>query len=70
MAALISVAHHFDMLSVAESVETKADAEWLARAGIDCLQGYLYGAPQLKTTWQDRMKPAASSEDRIAAALG
>jgi len=70
LGALISVAHHFDMLSVAESVETEADAVWLARAGIDCVQGYLYGAPQLNTTWQDRLRPAATSADRIEAAIG
>ena len=58
------------MLTVAESVEVAEDADWLSRAGIDCLQGYLYGAPALKTTWQDRITPAQSSEDRIAAAIG
>lgn len=70
LGALISVAHHFDMLSVAESVETAADAEWLSRAGIDCLQGYLYGAPQIKPKWADHVAPPQTSEDRIAAAVG
>ena len=46
--ALISLARHFDMLVVSESVEHRADAEWLAKAGVDCLQGYHYGAPSMK----------------------
>jgi len=43
--ALCSIARHFGMLTVAESVETAQDAAWLAGAGIDCLQGYHFGAP-------------------------
>lgn len=70
LGALVSVAHHFDMLSVAESVETEADAEWLSRAGVDCLQGYLYGAPQLKVNWHERLRPAENSQDRMRAAVG
>ena len=43
--ALLSMARHFEMLTVAESVETAEDAGWLANAGVDCLQGYHFGAP-------------------------
>ena len=39
------MARHFEMLTVAERVETEADAAWLRGLGIDCLQGYLYGRP-------------------------
>lgn len=46
--ALIGLARHFDMLVVSESVETEAEAKWLAAAGVDCLQGYYYGAPTMK----------------------
>lgn len=70
LGALLSVAHHFDMLSVAESVETPQDAEWLTRAGVDCLQGYLYGAPQLKVDWAERLRPAETAGDRVSAAVG
>jgi EAL domain-containing protein (putative c-di-GMP-specific phosphodiesterase class I) len=49
--ALVSVAEHFQMLTVAESVETAADAAWLAHAGIDCLQGYHFAAPSLRPVW-------------------
>lgn len=49
--ALISIGKHFDMYTVAESVETSADAAWLATNGIDCLQGYLFAAPSLEPKW-------------------
>ncbi|MCS6626673.1 EAL domain-containing protein [Roseibacterium beibuensis] len=50
--ALISLGRHFDMLVVSESVETEAEAAWLAKAGVDCLQGYYYGAPSLTPPWR------------------
>lgn len=43
--ALLSIARQFEMFTVAEAVESTADAEWLRQIGIDCLQGYLFGAP-------------------------
>jgi len=49
--ALLSIARHFDMLSVAESVETAAEADYLTRIGVDCLQGYYFGAPMLRPGW-------------------
>ncbi|GAB5446879.1 EAL domain-containing protein [Gymnodinialimonas sp.] len=45
--ALIGLARHFDMLVVSESVETEEEAQWLVAAGVDCLQGYYYGAPSM-----------------------
>ena len=49
--ALISIAGHFDMFTVAEAVETPDEAAWPASAGFDCLQGYLFGAPSLSPPW-------------------
>ena len=51
-AALIGLARHFDMFSVAERVESEADAEHLAGIGIDCMQGYYYGAPTTTPPWK------------------
>ena len=51
-AALISIARHFEMFTVAESVETIEDATCLVGLGIDCLQGYLYGAPTTMPPWK------------------
>ncbi|MBC7157685.1 MAG: EAL domain-containing protein [Rhodobacteraceae bacterium] len=60
--ALISIARHFDMFTVAESVESAADAAWLIEAGIDCLQGYHYAAPTLRPDWSQ--EPGAGGRRR------
>ncbi len=50
--ALIAVAREFEILVTAESVETKQDAEFLVASGVDCLQGFLFGAPSVKPLWK------------------
>ena len=50
--ALISLGRHFDMLVVAEAVESEAEAKWLAEAGIDGMQGYFFAVPSLKPPWE------------------
>lgn len=52
-AALISIAQHFDMLTVAEFVETEEDVAMLTEMGVDCLQGYYFAAPTTKPDWQN-----------------
>ena len=52
-AALLSIGRKFDMLCVAESVETWADATYLQTMGMDCQQGYLFGAPTVTPVWED-----------------
>lgn len=47
-AALISVAHQFDMVAVATGVETEEEAEILTALGVDCIQGFYIGAPRLR----------------------
>ncbi|MEL7117532.1 MAG: EAL domain-containing protein, partial [Pseudomonadota bacterium] len=49
--AMISLARHFEMFTVAEFVECQEDAEYLAEIGVDCLQGYYFGAPSTKPSW-------------------
>jgi EAL domain-containing protein (putative c-di-GMP-specific phosphodiesterase class I) len=46
--ALMQIARQFDMFTVAESVETAQEAAWLQAAGIDGMQGYLFGLPSTK----------------------
>ncbi len=59
-AALISIAGHFDMMTVAESVENAEDAALLAHMGVDCLQGYYFAAPTTRPSWlQQKTKRAA-----------
>ena len=47
MAAFLAIARQFDMLMVAQGVEQDGEAVWLAQLGVDCLQGYHFGAPKL-----------------------
>ncbi|MCF8483889.1 MAG: EAL domain-containing protein [Rhodobacteraceae bacterium] len=55
-AALLAIGKQFDMMCVAESVETLADATFLQALGVDCLQGFLFGAPTVSPEW---MQPQA-----------
>ena len=50
--ALISIAEHFDMFTVAEAVETAEEAEFLTELGVDCQQGYFHGATKTALPWQ------------------
>lgn len=50
--ALISIARHFDMFTVAEKVECAEDAAFLTELGIDCMQGYYFGAPTSMPPWK------------------
>ena len=54
--ALVAVARQFEMLIVAASVETIEDAEFLMTLGVDCLQGYLFGAPTVRPPWLPQNK--------------
>lgn len=49
--ALIGIAKEFEMVTVAESVETDADAKTACHLGIDCLQGYYFAAPTTRPEW-------------------
>ncbi|KAG1649326.1 putative signaling protein [Nymphon striatum] len=51
MQALVSIAQQFDMFTVAEGVERPEEVEYLAKIGIDCLQGYLFGVPTPSKPW-------------------
>jgi EAL domain-containing protein (putative c-di-GMP-specific phosphodiesterase class I) len=53
--ALVSIAQHFDMYTVAEFVETKEDADYLTSIGIDCLQGHYFGAATVDPVWKARV---------------
>lgn len=53
------IGRHFDMFVVAERVETAAEAECLRAIGVDCMQGYLFGAPTVRPAWAEaQRKPA------------
>ena len=47
----MSIGKHFEMFIVAQGVESPEEAECLRVLGVDCQQGYLYGAPTVKPSW-------------------
>ncbi len=51
--AMATLARDFDMVSVAECVETAEDAMYLQQSGMDCLQGYFFGAPTVRPAWAE-----------------
>ena len=50
--ALLYIAEHFGMYSVAEAAETEAAVQLLARVGIDFLQGFYFGRKTMPPFWQ------------------
>lgn len=52
--ALFGIAKQFNMLTVAESVETQEDAKLATRIGIHCLQGYYFAAPTTQPHWMTK----------------
>lgn len=61
MQALASIAQQFDMFTVAEGVERPEEADYLYNAGIDCLQGYLFGVPSVSNPWEDTARHSQTS---------
>jgi EAL domain-containing protein (putative c-di-GMP-specific phosphodiesterase class I) len=49
--AMLAIGKQFEMLTVAEAVETAAEARFLAGAGFDCLQGFHCGMPETQPAW-------------------
>lgn len=49
--AIVSIAQHFEMFTVAELVDNSQDATFLADSGIDCMQGYYFGVPTIHPYW-------------------
>ncbi len=41
--AMVKIARHFDMYTVAEFIETAAESAMVQKLGIDAMQGYYYG---------------------------
>ncbi|MGF1611430.1 MAG: putative bifunctional diguanylate cyclase/phosphodiesterase [Kiloniellales bacterium] len=57
---LLSLAKSFGLSTVAEFVESEADARYLAQEGVDFLQGHYFGKPQVSPAWRRDSSPAAS----------
>lgn len=59
--ALLGIGKNFDMFTVAESVESREEADCLRKLGVDCLQGYLFGAPTVQPPWAPQAAQAQSA---------
>lgn len=53
---LTNIAKEFDMYSVAVGVEDAQDVAYLASIGVNCMQGYYFGAPTIKAPWETPKK--------------
>ncbi|MCC1494912.1 EAL domain-containing protein [Cognatishimia sp. F0-27] len=53
ISAMVDIARHFDLFTVAERVENPEDAVILTELGIDCLQGYYFAAPTVRPHWRE-----------------
>lgn len=49
---MLFIAQQLDMFAVAESVESAQDAAYLTQMGMDCMQGYYFGAPTVTPPWK------------------
>ena len=56
---LLSLARTFSLVTVAECVESAEDASYLLREGVDLLQGYHFGKPQVRPQWKLEAEEAA-----------
>ncbi|MCZ6859616.1 MAG: EAL domain-containing protein [Alphaproteobacteria bacterium] len=55
---LLGLAKGFNLATIAECVETEADASTLTEQGVDLLQGYFFGKPSIEPPWSAGKKPA------------
>jgi len=66
---LLSLARAFNLVTVAECVETLEDAKILEREGVDQLQGYYFGKPDVAPAWRvANLAPPLGIERRRAEA--
>lgn len=63
--ALLSIARHFEMFTVAEAVESAEDVAFLTRIGVDCMQGFYFGAPTIMPPWKVPQAREKAREKRV-----
>jgi EAL domain-containing protein (putative c-di-GMP-specific phosphodiesterase class I) len=61
---LLGIAEAFNLQTVAECIETPAEARILTELGVPYLQGFLYGRPSLKRPWLQEAEPGAPAAER------
>jgi len=63
---LMGLADSFGLSTVAECVETAADAAHLAERGVAYLQGYYFGRPSIERPWLNEGEHAEAASPRVA----
>lgn len=66
VSVMLSIAHNFDMITVAEQVENADDSALLTDLGVDCQQGFLFGAPTTRPYWTLPANDPAKAGSRTA----
>jgi EAL domain-containing protein (putative c-di-GMP-specific phosphodiesterase class I) len=59
---LLSLARAFNLETVAECVEDADAAAYLAQEGLDFLQGWHFGRPELEPAWRVAAGPAVAGQ--------
>lgn len=57
---MVDLAQTFSVKTVAEMVDSRADADLLKRLGVDYLQGYMFGVPSAAPAWRREASKEAS----------
>ena len=70
VSTIISLAHAFDMTTVAEGVETQAQLEHLVREGCDESQGYLHGRPMPRAEFETWLRIASRAAPGLSGRRG
>lgn len=65
-AGAAAIARNLGMVTVAGRVEHPNEAETLASLGIDCLQGFLFGAPTISPSWKEGTKKKNKNNPKTA----
>jgi diguanylate cyclase (GGDEF)-like protein len=61
---LLSLARTFNLVTIAECVENIEDANILASEGVDLLQGYYFGKPEVAPEWRKELPAPARKIER------
>ncbi len=60
---LLNLSHTFNLRTIAECVETKEEADILLSEGVQFLQGYYFGRPEIDPAWHRKIAPYKSGQD-------
>lgn len=63
---LLSIAHHFHMFSMAQSVESSAASRWLRIVALDCQKGNYFARPTVNPPCQTRSKAEQGKSGKMA----